>query len=256
MIPTNPKKNNAKELELPIVNLPQWLPLEIKTAVGEHLAFIIEQKDAPIRKYFDLYSYLIRCFNRTQIIFTDNKMKELWGFLYKKSPSITVDFAKLFFFNLENDYDGATTMLDKHQAEIKSSEKIIKLAEKLYAEMESHRFWFYGHTVQDNHDDLAEELKNLRTNMLHDLNLFKEHIKSESYMFGSHWPITRKNKSDKALAIFFIRKIYAYFLEQFDKPMYNHIATIINIIFSTDYNENDVTKFSDILKKTISKPDY
>jgi hypothetical protein len=147
-------------------------------------------------------------------------------------------------------------MLDKHQAEIKSSEKIIKLADQLQAEMESHRSWFFGHTVQENHDDLAVDLKNLRKNMLHDLELFKEHIKSESYMFGSPWPITRKNKTDTALAIFFIRKIYTYFLEQFGKPMYNHIATIINIIFSTDYNENDVTKFSDIIKKTISKSEH
>jgi len=253
MIPVTIKPIDPDKPPFPEITLPKWISPGIQSVLDKHFELMKTQKKAPIkiREMFDLYAYLVRIFNKIKIVFSDNRMKPIWERLESLSPEKTADFASKLLHRIENDYDGGLTLIEKHRAEIFSSERVIAAANKLRDEMENYQYWFYGHMLQDNHSDLISTLETFAQNTSESLHQFKEHIKDDDYMFCDLWPITRQNKDKNALPIFYMRKIYLIFMESFGMPMYANAAEIVNVIFNTAYTENHAAKYCKIVRPLL-----
>jgi hypothetical protein len=253
MIPVTIKPVDPDKPPFPKVSFPKWIIPEIKLRVEEHLEFMKTQKNIPIaaREIYDLYSYLAPIFNKIKKVFTDSKMETIWKKLYALSKEKTIDFASQLFFRIENDYGYGLTLIDKHEAEIISGERMITAAKKLSKEMENYQYWFFGHVIQENHNTLMDTLSQFIENTEESLVQFKEQTTSEHYMFCDTYPLTRQSRDKNAVAIFYMRRIYLIFQESFGMPMYANIAEIINVIFGTEYTENHAIKYCKIVRPLL-----
>ncbi|HEU5280992.1 MAG TPA: hypothetical protein VFU82_03315 [Gammaproteobacteria bacterium] len=250
MIPVTIKQVDPNKPPFPEINLPKWISPGIRSAVDKHLEFMRTQKNAPIkmREMFDLYAYLVHIFNKVKTVFTDQRMKPIWCKLESISKEETAAFASNLLHRIENDYDGALTLIQKHRDEALASEKVIATAKLLIKEMESYQSWFYSHMLQENHNELTAILYKFIDGTTADLDQFKEHTAEDSYMFCDLWPINRQNKDKNSLPIFYMRKIYIFFMESFGTPMYSNVAEIVNVIFGTEYTENHAVKYCKIVR--------
>lgn len=253
MIPVTIKSIDPDKPPFPEITLQKWISPAIRSVIDSQFELMKTQKKAPIaiREMFDLYAYLVRIFNKIKIVFTDKRMQPIWEKLDSLSQDKAADFASKLLHRIENDYDGALTLIEKHRAEISSSERVIAAAKKLRDEMENYQYWFYGHMLQENQSELIDTLNIFIDNTTDSLEQFKEHIKEDSYMFCDLWPITRQNKDKNSLPIFYMRKIYIYFMELFGMPMYANVAEIVNVIFGTEYTENHVVKYCKVVRPLL-----
>lgn len=233
--------------DIPQVNLPSWITSDVRLIVEEQINMMASYQNDRVRLKYDVYSLFVHYFTRVIVVFTDNRMQTIWNKLNTFSGDAAKDFARVLFF-IENAYDGALTLIDKHKDEIKSYKKVIALAEQLHDAMEEYSCHYYGHMTQNNHAEIMDDLKLFRIDSIRSLDEFIQYTRSDSYMSASYWPITRKCHGDKSLAIFFIRKIYHFFQRNFGKPMYNDIAHIIDVIFKLPFNENDIIKHCSMMK--------
>lgn len=121
------KKLQKTASKLPEISLPKWISTEIRSVLTKHFEFMKTQKLAPIaiRERFDLYAYLVKIFNNAKKVFTDVRMKPIWEKLDSLSKEKSANFASKLLYRIQNDYDGGMTLIEKHKAEILSSERVI-----------------------------------------------------------------------------------------------------------------------------------
>lgn len=231
----------------PVVQISKRLPEEIRVAIEKHLDFLHQQKNAPCLPLIDLYALIVSYFERIKPIFSDETLIPIWNNLYKKSPEATLTLVHKLL-KIENDYEHAMKLQYKHREEIKHGKKMLREAKKISQTMTEHITNFYGHMLPDNSEKMLETLSEfIRDSRIRHAN-FKEHIKSDEYLFSDYWPISRKHKTEKALMIFFIRKIYHHFYTTFGSPMCRYIAEIIRAIFGAYYSDNEIIKFCNAMK--------
>ena len=243
---------NDKAIEYPIpdeliIKYPKWLHKDICDTVQEHIGRIVYYKHAPLGVELGIYGTLANCFNRIKLALITPIMKPIWCDLYKENPEKTL---MLFFclLQIENDFDHGLGLRVKHENEIKSTQKIPGLAQKLIDTMEEN-YRYYGHMQTENFGVIFELLIAFKKDTEKLINGFRESIKEKDYLFCDHWPIGRKHNAENSLAIFFIRKLYQFFATEFGSPKYSAIETIVNVIFGTEYTENHVIKYTTTMRK-------
>ncbi|KTD54916.1 hypothetical protein Lsai_2508 [Legionella sainthelensi] len=236
--------------DLPIIEFPSWLHPEIIGTLEHKLNKLEEQKNSPARLYFDFYSMLVFNFKRLIPLFTNSRMQPIWADLCNHSIEITIEFIRSLFC-YENHYDGGIRLLEKQNDEIQSCKRMIKQTEKLHDAMEEYQCHYYGHMIQDNHNELMELLVKFKDKTVKSLGEFKESPLDGTKLFSEHWPMTRKCTGENALAIFFSRKIYYFFQTKFNKPMYNYIAEIVGVIFNCSFSDNQIIKLCKVMKPFI-----
>ena len=227
----------------PIIKIPKWLQPEIKQVLLDFLDHLKYLKKLRSHENFDRYAYFVHIFNTVKKVFTVISMKPVWEKLVSISKEAAENFALILFLGIQNKYDHALDLIEKHKNEIKSCEKVIVFAQKLVDQMESYQHLFFGHMLQDNHDDITDTLKNFIQNTAASLNEFKNTEAVTSSNIYRLYPMTRQSRDKNSLAIFYMRSIYLFFKESFKKPMYEIIADIVNTIFNTKYTETDAVKY-------------
>lgn len=238
--------------EPPELSMPKWLHPAIQKEVNSRLQFIKNLKDSSCRLYIDMYPVMVESFERIKRIFFDPIMESVWDDLCNTSIELAVRFSMEITL-YENRYDGALRLVEKQKAEITSCKKMIKKAEQLYEVMEEYHHHYYGHMIQDNHFEIMNLLRHFKEATIVSLSEFQAEPMDGSKLFSSHWPTTRKCIGERGLAIFFIRKIYYFFLTELGKPMYNNIAKIIEVVFGICFDENHVMKHCAIVKSLLSE---
>lgn len=234
--------------DLPEIQFPQWLRPEIQTILQGELEFIKEKKVARDRIFFDMYPHFVTYFNRVKPAFIKSDMKPVWEKLYNESPKATLDFVNVLL-RIENKFYGGVRLIEKQKDEVKSYKRVIQKAEAFLDAMEEYKCHYYGHMLQDNHDGVVNIMTEFKVNSIQSLEEFKQDREDEPF-FCDYWPITRNYKADNALAIFFVRKIYSFFQDEFQKPMHNIVAKLVNAMFDTAYQENEIIKFVGVLNIT------
>lgn len=237
--------------EPPMIEIPYWLPNDIQAFIVNYLNIISNHRYNRIRLIIDIYTLQVDYFNKVKNVFIDSRMNDLWSKLYEISPGAAVGFARELLY-IENCYDGGLGLNHKHENEIKSYNKVIKLTEQLYDALEEYQCHYYGHMLQDNHDTLMDTLLKFKNDSKQSLADFEAVKNNRDPSVINHWPFTRKRRDENSLAIFFARKIFLYFKKHFGKPMHNNIAEVIEVIFNISYDENQIVKHCGLVRNLTS----
>lgn len=241
---------NLNTPDLPQLDLPNWLPKEARDVLEEYVETVSKYKWNNARLYGDMWPHFIRYITTILPAFRDGTVKKNWQEIYEESPAVARRFAH-HLLHIENDFDGAVRMYQKHKNEKECCTEMIQKAKALYDIMEEYHCHYYGHMLQENHHDIMEILKTLWENSQQALNEFQDETGDISYLFSDHFPITREFRAKEALPVFFCRKMSLFFLQEFGKPKHKAVADFINAIFDLPYSENEVTKLARKLKPLV-----
>lgn len=248
--------------EIPKIEYPNWLPTPVKEAAQRRLeiyAMSFAEQDALAKKarqepelneFHEInIAPLLRAKNRysstLKPAFTSENAKDFWIDLCNQSPEKSQNFVD-HLFHVENDFDGAKRIMDKHKNEVAWGKDILKRAGELRFLMLNYQNLFFGHFLNDDFFNLLQNIERFESSFEKKIVSFRdEYKKTDSYAYQS-WPVTRELNSKNALPLFFIRKNYFFFNEHFGKPLHRKNADIVNAIFenrlSKPYEYNDVVK--------------
>lgn len=235
----------------PKIKYPKWLHSDICAYVQKKIDNAIYYKNAPLGIELGIYSSLTEQINKIKPALTDIAMKEIWESLCKEDINKTLKLV-LCLLQFQSDFYHGLHLRNKHINELKSSEKIVNIIQKLVDAMNENGN-YYGHMQAKNFNDVYELLKTFKNETIDLIRDFKEHIKEKDYLFSEHWPIGRKHDTENSLAIFFIRKLYHFFSAEFNNPKYAYIETIVNTIFKTTFTENHVIKHTESMRNLPSE---
>lgn len=236
--------------DMPRLDLPSWLPKDLQAVLIEHVDLLLQQKWSKARLYVDMWPHFVRYITTILPAFQENTLKENWQELYAESAPLTLEFAH-YLLKIENDFDGAVSMYQKHRNEKECGAKMIQKAKELHDLMEEYHCHYYGHILQDNHHDLMDKLKKFGENSEQALNEFQVETGDVSYLFSARAPITREFRTQEAVPVFFARKMSLFFMQKFGKPKHRVVADFINVMFDVQYSENEVIKLARKLKPLL-----
>lgn len=233
------------------IGFPSWLPNNVKKVFEDYIQLVKSYKENKVsRIFFDFYSYGTKYLITISPVITSQLMEELWLSLNKISPEKTERFARELL-GIENDFGGGLRLYFKHKEEKNCFEKILKKTEELQDLMEEYECHFYGHMVTDDFFNLQKNIDTFKEASTKELENFEQETKDISYLFSDLYPITREFKKDKALPIFFARKISLFLQKEFEKPFNKDVADMVNLMFKTEYIDNDIIKMTKPMKKFI-----
>ncbi len=238
------------DINFPDFELPNWLPDNLKNEIIIYTNSIKKFKDNPVRHMCDFYFFMTAYFIRVLPIFINPYMKEMWLKLNKISPEKTEQFIMRMLI-MENDFQGALSLYFKHIGEKNCFNKILTKTEEIKDLLEEYQYHFYGHMITNEFFELEKIIKSFQKKSIKKLKVFEEDTKDISYLFSSWRPITREYQSEKALPIFFARKIALYFREEYNKPYNAYVAEIVSLIFDKTYSENEIIKMTKPIKKFL-----
>jgi hypothetical protein len=239
--------------DMPELDLPSWLPKEVQAVLTEHVEIISQKKWAKERLYVDMWPHFVRYVTRVLPAFRADTIRKVWQELYEESAPLTQRFAR-HLLQIENDFDGAVSMYQKHRNEKEYCAAMIQKAKELHDLMEEYQCHYYGHMLQKNHHRIMKNLKKFWKDSQQALSEFQDETGDISYLFSDHAPITREFRAKEALPVFFSRKMSLFFTQEFGKPKHKIVADFINVMFDVQYSENEVTKLARRLKP-LWKPD-
>ncbi len=249
------KQLTGKNIDFLNIDFPSWLPPNIKKVFEDYIQLVKSYKEDKVSKIiFDFYSHGTKYLMTISPIITSQLMEELWLSLNKISPEKTERFARELL-GIENDFGGGLRLYFKHKEEKICFEKILKKTEELQDLMEEYECHFYGHMVTDDFFNLQKNIDAFRETSTKELDNFEQETKDISYLFSDLYPITREFKKEKALSIFFVRKISLYFQKEFGKPYNNYVAEMVNLMFQTSYIDNDIIKIAKPMKTFLKDED-
>lgn len=248
-----------EELEkgLPEINFAyaNSLPDSVKKAVEEHLYYLKEERKW---KYFELKNGILKrqieqlyYFRKIFIDSSDNiEMMNIWQKLDSISSKHTHNFVLRLFYLPEAFFKHLNTDTD-NQKEIKDFKKIIKQITDLEDILGKSKHNFYLIT---NGKEIKNVLKSINVLKRETISLCESH--TEILKKHKEREYSREKQSENAEAIFFARIISKIFRTTFKKPLNKIVASIVNNIFDTEYQANNITKFySTVLDKEPKKID-
>ena len=196
----------------------------------------------------DVYELLIYHFELVKIVFLDKSMMDMWVKLNGISEYKTEKFVN-YLLHIKDDFFNNHRLLNKHKNEKNCFSKIIKISYKLSELLEEYECHYYGHLLTDQFYKLQNILSNFQQASGKQLKDFTEETKNIDYLKSYDNPINRELKNNKALELFFVRKIFLYFKHNFQKPFHKLNSNIVNLIFNSNYIDNDIIKLTQKLSK-------
>ena len=250
---SNLKLEDLPNEQIPDFTIPNWLPLKLKEKLKEEVRLLTTIKtNLDLRFPVDMYMQELGYFKKYIIAFTDESLKDLWTSLYNISEDKTLSLAREIM-SMENYYGGAIGLYNKHKNEIKSCKKLLNNAKKLMDSMEEYQCHYFGHMLQENHQEIYELLEEFYTNTENDLKDFENEMGGLEDYASDLWPVSREYNSDNALPIYCIRALTIFFMSNFNKPMYSYTEQLVNTIFDTEFIENEIIKHAKYAKEFLSE---
>ena len=241
------------------IKLPKWLPEPIAEIVQTRILNI--QKNAKGQKEYEV-GWAVKDIDvilKILPLFTDRQMLEVWEKLIKKDKDKSVMFCRgVFSYFSESDpskfmakrlddklaiiqmaLEGAkefAELLEFHSSYTNDGEPYIKTNPKEYISWET----FYG--TRNYLNNFIKSLERIEKPL-------KTTINSDEYKQEKYWysPVTKKSKAESD--IYYMRVVSGKLTFFFKKPFHNELAIMINCVFGTSYNENDVIKLTSKIRK-------
>ena len=244
------------KIKEPTIDYPNWLPKEVRKAVEIYIKQRVEYANR-YHNLFPTYWEKERAnINKISNAFTNSSASTTWSKLLKKSPDKTIKFVTaLFHINHEREFESIT--VDNFAKEKESYVDVYKKCKEFIYALHKHNEEYDGGLLGDYYKDIMPLLDNFLTMSHQHFCDFNEYVEHSSKKENSLIAESRKKHSKKADAIYFIRRISAFFRTEFGKPMNAEIAELIQAIFDIqEYDEDNIKKLTKDVKNIISKREH
>jgi len=205
-------------------------------------------------KYIDTWPGFLEDVDFLKRAFIWDVTEQAWLSLYKESPDKAVSFAKaLLRFN--SDFKTEVVTQKNFQQEKEEYIKIFKKASQLLDKINNYNEMYGGYVEQGSYDDLNASLNNFLSSVPDAVRDFNNYVKESSDIKTSELAVGREHNSKKGKAVYFVRRISFFFIQEYGQPKSLYVADFIYALFEFDYCENDIIKTSKNVKNILKHED-
>lgn len=271
--------------DVPKIDYPKWLPADVRSVLEQYIKINSQESTHSFTSndylHIDFFKNLCatdpeaadeffrsqpysktwnRFLENAEIMkhaFTDPCVQHVWESLYKVSPEKTVLFAKeLLKFKTSFETKVENAWIDKDERE--RFTKITQKVNQLLVMLKEYEEYSYGHLTDDEHLPLVDALDRFLLNTHRPQYEFKLHIEESADLKKSYSALGRQYKNkQKAMPIFFTRRICEFFIAEFGNGRFADISNLICIMFDAQYDESRIRKIikdtNDLIEHNNSK---
>ncbi len=239
----------------PKIEYPTWLPKEVQSAVDDY----IEGRFQYAKRYEKSFPYYWNKEDQNiKVIipaFTNEIMKGVWDKLLAKFPEKAIELVPVLF-RINHEYDFESKTVEGFEKEEGSYRNIFYQCQLLMDSLYDHNQKYDGGLLDGCYEELMPALEKLLTRSHKHLQDFIEYADHSSKKENSLLALSRKKHVKNADAIYFARRISAFFYSAFGKPLNAEVAIFLHALFGVEYDEDNIKKITKDVKRLIPKREH
>ncbi len=206
-------------------------------------------------------------------LFKDRSMEMIWHNLVKKNEPETISlvnyFLKGYFF-----LTGVRFDRNSNEQYAQSLKRRVTIVNDLFSKLNdcdlehiitSERFLYVDDDTPEEYRgedykflfpcELHYEFMNTYKTYVKQLEILRRRLNSEEYKnyVYRQYPVSRKKGVENSEALLFMRDLSIRMRDRFHSAMNQEVAEIVNILFDTEFTDNDVVKYTSKVRRTGKK---